>query len=272
MPLEATVKNVYNKAKKIEDELNDLLTHELYGDEVDRDSIPDEPSLIGPEGQFYFKKLIWSSMYGQMNDKLRSMNALCDDLSIKTPEITTIRWISSATQWIETIVPKMDFGKSRKLQISIDDAEELAVTGSSIFLGVDDIVKRCVSRHKIVLYSSKKSRNFTVKIARGGTMYSVGGYVLRWIEFCFNALRGDLYLSNEMTKKLDSLCYQNNDSIASLEELSDLVDEAERELLIPPDATTMENAYELLNRRDFLTKTRDENGPILSHDLITGGK
>ena len=243
MPLSPTVQNIFRDALIIEDELQGLLTSDLCGNEVDRSSMPSIPSLIGPNGEFFLKKLIWDPIYVDMLNKLKKLNHISNELGTETPETISIKWLSCAVQWIESVVSKIKV--SGKLHLSLQDAEELAIAGAKLFLNIEDTVKRSFSRHKIVLYTNKNTRNFSVRMARGGATHSVGGYTLRWIEFCFNSLRGDIFLHKDFIRKFDSFRSVDDLSISSLKALSTMLEEANNTLLILPDQETKEAIHEI---------------------------
>jgi hypothetical protein len=272
MPLESAVRELFNKTAQVKQGLNELLTIDLYGDKVDRSEMPSVPSLIGPTGEFLLYKLIGSSMFESMGRKLKAMNNLCKDICIETPEILTVKWLTNSVQWIHSLTSKLIFGKSGKLELSIYDAEQLALMGSTLFLGIEDVVKRCVVKHKVVVYTNKNTRNFSVRIAKGGATHSVGGYVLCWIEFCFNSLRGDIYLYKQFGKEAHSICSRNDTSILSLKTLSDMLEKGKSNLLIPPYEETISDIHEFLKRHDWpISETTNETKSKLElhHDLIT---
>lgn len=273
LPLEPVVRQIYEGTVTVETELNKLLTFDIYSDKVDRIPIPDTLSLIGPRGEFYLKKICGNSSYKEMQNRLTAMVASCDELLADTPETRTIRWLSNAINWIENIASKLTIGHRGKMQLSSEDAEDLVVMGSKIFLEIEDIIKRCMIKYKIVLYANKQTRYFTVTIARGGAIHSIGGYVLRWVEFCFNGLRGDIYLASQLEQKLQSYCPENNDSVSTTsEKLSELVEEAEEDLLIPPTREVMENVYNVLRSSNIAiqnNKEKKSDSTIhFSHELI----
>lgn len=243
MPLNSAVQNIFHLVSTIENQFTDLLTCDFSGNEIDRSPMPDIPSLIGKNGQFFLQKLIWDPIYVGMKNKLIMMTHLSSELGTETPDTISIKWLSLAVQWIESVVSKIKV--SDQLHISLKDAEELAITGSDLFLNIEDKVKRSFSRHKIVLYTNKNTRNFSVRMARGGATHSVGGYTLRWIEFCFNSLRGDIFLHKDFVRKVDSFRSLDDMSISSLKTLSIIVEEAKSNLLIPPDQETIEAIHKM---------------------------
>ncbi len=256
----------------METELNNLLTFDIYSDKEDRVPIPDVLSLIGPKGEFFLKKICGSSSYKEMQNRLTAMVASCDELLADTPETRTIRWLSNAISWIEIIASKLTIGHRGKMQLSSEDAEDLVLMGSKIFLEIEDVIKRCMAKYKIVLYANKQTRYFTVTIVRDGAIHSIGGYVLRWVEFCFNGLRGDIYKTSQLEQKLQSYCPRNNESVSASEELSELVEEAEEDLFIPPARKVMENVYNVLRSSNITIQSNEDKKSDstihFSHELI----
>lgn len=273
MPLHAIVKRVYHNVSTIEDELKDILTSDIDSDDIDRTPIPTSPSLIGSNGEFCLFKLVGNHTFVEMQQRLRVIDDLCEELDdIKTTEVITIQWISSAVQWIESLSSLMVFGKKAKLELSLENAEDLAISGATVLLGVEDVVKKSILRHKISLYTNEKTRNFSVKIARGGTTHSMGAYVLRWIEACFNGLRGDIYATYEFTRSVEEFSSELDDlSIATIASLSEMKDN----LFVTPTKEVIQSFAEL--NRNFgpqtdvgrkVTNTITDIVPQFNHRLL----
>ena len=284
MQLESTVEQIYERAISVEYGLKALLTFDLYGDTVDRAIIPNTPSLLGPNGEFYFNKVIASSMYKQMQQNLNSLLCQCDELSANTHEAVTIRWLRNVIEWVENVSTYLKIGPYGKYQLSFEDTENLIILGSNIFLDVDDVVKRTMSKYKIGIHANRNTRYFAVKIAKGGATHSIGGYVLRWIEFCFNGLRGDLYLSNELDKKLLDLYVESSKESASgasgasgaisntTSSIKELLQEAKTNLLILPDTQTMIKAQAILDESMDINHDDVPKNEELNHNLIMNKK
>ena len=185
-----------------------------------------------------------------------TFKVLCDELDdIKTTEVITMQWISAAVEWIDSLSSLMVFGEKAKLELSLENAEDLAISGASVLLGVEDLVKKSILRHKISLYTNEKTRNFSVKIARGGTTHSMGAYVLRWIEACFNGLRGDIYATYEFSRSVEEFSTELDDSsnptIASLSEMRE-------NLFVTPTKEVIQSFAEL--KTSFGSQTGMEKG------------
>lgn len=223
LPLHSVVQRVLENVTTIENELNAILTSDIDSDDIDRTPIPTSPSLLGDDGEFFLFKLIGGNIFLQMQQSLHRVDALFDELDdIKTSEVITMQWISTAVRWVESLSSQMVFGKNGKLELSLPKAEELAVSGASILLGVEDVVRKCILRHKISLYTNDKTRNFSVKVARGGITHSIGAYVLRWIEYCFNGLRGDIYETYRFTQSVENFPPEDGSYEEAIESMSDI--------------------------------------------------
>ncbi len=247
LPLHSVVQRVFDSVSIIEDELKAILTADIDSDDIDRTPIPTCASLIGSQGEFSIFKLVGGKIFMEMQNSLHKVDKLCNELDdIKTTEVITIQWISSAVHWIESLSSLMAFGKNGKLELSLENAEELAISGSSILLGVEDVVRKCILRHKISLYTNDKTRNFSVKVARGGITHSLGAYVLRWIEYCFNGLRGDIYATYEFTKSVENFSSQNGSCREAIRALSEI----KANLFVSPAKETNEYFHDLCKKHN----------------------
>jgi hypothetical protein len=207
------------------------------GFDSDRFVIPSRASLVGDSGEFYLYRVIQSSAFLKLKMELDGMESYANSLPVKTVDKVTYSWIVNVVKWIENVAKAVFTPHPfvNKFCISVHDAKLLIEDGRKIFFGLPDESKKYLFGHRLSVNCRSSTGNVHIKNCKGGSNYSIGCSVLRWVAFCYNGLRNDL-LSTELWTNIAN-------QATDIETLLNLLNEARCDLVVSPDSEVLERLY-----------------------------
>lgn len=268
---EISLRESYRRTQELRHGMHEIFRVDRLGNDVDRTTLPEQESLLGLDGTFYFKKVTGSLEYRELNEKIKSISCLAKDLPVKTLEKITYDWIYEVLRWTEIFSSCLQHPKEYslfdKISISSKDAALLVENAQDLFFhGLTDDIKKYLSEYKVSISPRTTSRRVHVKNNKGGSMHSMGGMVLRWIAFLFNALQQDLTQSLHWSK-LTSGHLIKHSSPENESNLDALLNQF-YDLVVVPDDDVIQQLLNRLGVDERLEKKACESHPVFLHRLL----
>eukprot|EP00557_Chaetoceros_sp_GSL56_P007588 CAMPEP_0176499518 /NCGR_PEP_ID=MMETSP0200_2-20121128/12972_1 /TAXON_ID=947934 /ORGANISM="Chaetoceros sp., Strain GSL56" /LENGTH=1648 /DNA_ID=CAMNT_0017897947 /DNA_START=217 /DNA_END=5163 /DNA_ORIENTATION=+ len=265
MPEEEVLREALLFTTSMRERLLIIFSIDHLGFDTDRSTIPLRSSLIGDSGEFYLYRVTRSSAFLKLKMELDGMESYANSLPVKTVDKVTYSWIVDVVKWIESVADAVFTLQSfmTKCCISAHDASLLIEDGRKIFFGLPDESKKYLLSHRLSVNSRPSTGNVHVKNCKGGSNYSIGCSVLRWVVFCYNALRNDLKSTELWTNKANQA--------TDIEALRNLLNEARSDLLVLPDINTLEQIARVVDSHSTpIVKDVDELYTFsLDHNLFS---
>jgi hypothetical protein len=272
MKEEKAVQESYRRTLELKQKMYEIFGIDHVGNDVDRTTLPDYDSLLGIDGTFYIKRLTGSPEFQKLRDNIDDVASSAEDLPVKTLEKITYDWICDALLWISKVStslkdPTDEQSPFHKIYLSSKDTEELVKESTSLFfVALTDDIKKYLSAHKVCISPRSGSGRVHVKSNKGGSIHSIGGTVLRWIAFMFNALQQDLIVSSQWAKLAKGYMAKpySQDNENTLRTLFDQM----QDLVVAPEE---EIVFQLLKRLQINNSSESaDNNPntVFVHQLL----
>ena len=248
------------------------------GIDSDRCKIPEFPSLLGINGEFYLQRLIKSAAFDELKKELDSMETFANSLPVKTVDKITYHWILEAVKWVEKVASALYVPVSKEIQfeqsfISLEDSISLINEASKLFFEMSSESKKYLLAHRLSISARASTGKIHVKNCKGGSNHSIGCSVLRWLAFCYNGMRNDLATSEYWMKRCETILNKKrSEEIAIYENL--FLEVRNHLIIVPPlqllsGLRRVKTSIQSTNERDH---SKEEVVGQFNHDLIIAFK
>ena len=248
------------------------------GIDSDRCKIPEFPSLLGINGEFYLQRLIKSAAFDELKKELDSMETFANSLPVKTVDKITYHWILEAVKWVEKVASALYVPVSEEIQfeqsfISLEDSISLINEASKLFFEMPSESKKYLLAHRLSISARASTGKIHVKNCKGGSNHSIGCTVLRWLAFCYNGMRNDLATSEYWIKRCETILNKKRtEEIAVYENL--FLEVRNHLIIVPPlqllsELRRVKTSIQSTNERDH---SKEEVVGQFNHDLIIAFK
>lgn len=191
-----TIKNAASVALELKDRLvNELLSVEYHGIDVNKGRLPNRSSLIASSGDFLLYRFTGGEMYSAIEKALNSLKEMSSQLMVTTEDKATVDWMVKVFDWVTSLrdavtdQTAVEGPNNMRLVLKVDHALSILQQGHAVFYSVSEEVQQQLSLHKVA--TKILPGKVSIEMMKQGT-FTLSLSLLRWTALLFECLKADL--------------------------------------------------------------------------------